>query len=180
MLHTTNCDPKSLLLATKRGNPINNQQFIEVNQLDYNGYIEHQKNYGIGIVMRLKVSPLYNCHGLTFASRRTGLYDNDVLLQILEEDSYAEIQREQVLPGDVILYYGLDGDIEHSGIVVEAPTEANLYIPRIFSKWGRCMEAVHLANQCPYNFNNHKYFRIEEDEVTNSKLRSTEKNIYGG
>jgi hypothetical protein len=44
----------------------------------------------------------YNCHGLTFASRRTRIYD---VQQVLAEDAYEHIPLNEVEPGDVIVYF---------------------------------------------------------------------------
>lgn len=96
---------------------------------------------------------------MTFASRRTGIYETSVIEQILHEDGYAEVSSNEVLPGDVIIYYSSDGDAEHSGIVISEKDEI-LRIPKVVSKWGRYAEFVHWANQCPYSFVNARYFRI--------------------
>lgn len=99
---------------------------------------------------------------MTFASRRTGIFDVSVLQQILREDGYQEIKPAEVLAGDVILYFNDDGDIEHSGVVVDTQVGGigGLRIPMVRSKWGKGKEFVHPANHCPYAFGLAKYFRI--------------------
>ena len=78
------------------------------------------------------------------------------------DDSYTEIQEVGVLPGDVIMYFGPNGDIDHSGIVLSRPADEPLGIPRVMSKWGKYAEVIHWANRCPYEFVGAKYYRIQQ------------------
>ena len=108
---------------------------------------------------RLGPSAYYNCHGLAFAGRRTAIESHEAVTRLLDEDDYRLIQREQVLPGDLVIYYS-DGDPEHSAIVVEPPTAENLWIPVVYSKWAAFSEAVHVATRCPYDFAAPRYYRV--------------------
>ncbi len=45
----------------------------------------------------------YNCHGLTFAARRTWIHEPSELLKILEDDDYEEVTNG-ILPGDIAIY----------------------------------------------------------------------------
>ena len=106
----------------------------------------------------------YNCHGLTFGSRRTEI--NAEIDKILRDDDYREIRKEHVCPGDIVLYYsdpqvpgGVIGDIEHSGIVLE---KGQFGLLRILSKWGLGDEWVHFLADCPYSVSNVKFFRIND------------------
>lgn len=160
---------RRLPLATTEGNDIENEQFVEIIYQDVSRNNQLLEEYGnkVSDAFRRRcqhISPIYNCHGLTFASRRTGIFDNAVLEQILQEDSYVLIPTDQVLPGDVILYYGPGNDIEHSGIVVESPKPVSLNVPLVYSKWGRHLEGVHLANRCPYSFTDARYYRVNHGE----------------
>ena len=110
------------------------------------------------VEIRTSSDPEYNCHGLTFASRRTGIHDPAVLSLILEDDRYREVPLTDVLPGDVILYHNRLGDIEHSGVVASKP--GAIGIPYVFSKWGKFMEVFHLANRCPYTYELPKFYRV--------------------
>jgi hypothetical protein len=83
----------------------------------------------------------YNCHGLTFGSRRTRIWDPAQVERILIDDGYIDVTELRVLPGDAAVYYGENGDIEHSGIVVEITP---LGVPKILGKWGYGHETVHL------------------------------------
>jgi hypothetical protein len=87
----------------------------------------------------------YNCHGLTFASRRTGIEGKNVD-KILKQDEYEEVQIGAVMAGDIVVYRNFDtGDAEHSGIVIQ--THPNLLV---LSKWGDAHEAIHRIDDGPY------------------------------
>jgi hypothetical protein len=97
----------------------------------------------------------YNCHGLTFASRRTWICKPSEISKILHDDSYEQIQRpEDVLPGDVVVYTR-EGDPEHSGIVVSISPEI-----WVLSKWGALHEVIHRVTECPYNQAYPEFYRI--------------------
>jgi len=99
----------------------------------------------------------YNCHGLTFASRRTWIQDAQEVRKILKDDDYEEVvPPATVFPGDIAIYYK-DGDVEHSGIVV-GTGEYN--VPLILSKWGVCHEVVHRLGASEYDAQNVIYYRI--------------------
>lgn len=102
-------------------------------------------------------SPGYNCHGLTFGSRRTGINEPSEILRILKEDGYRSLgDSEKIYPGDIAIYIQ-DGEITHSGIVVWVPGKT----PLILSKWGRYHEAIHKPWDCPYNGANVTYHRLD-------------------
>ena len=113
-------DYNQIVVQTRVGTPIRNSQDYEVSPES----LERQGNLSSGHPMaqsRAKARAFYNCHGLVFASRRTWIYHLPDLTTILREDGYKEIPRTAVLPGDVILYRNVDGDVEHSGMVVSEP-----------------------------------------------------------
>jgi hypothetical protein len=97
----------------------------------------------------------YDCHGLTFASRRTRIWRATEIQKILHDDGYVQVARADVLAGDIAVYFK-DGDAEHSGIVVEKGS----LIPKLLSKWGDCQEFVHFANDCPYATGDIRYYRM--------------------
>lgn len=109
--------------------------------------------------VRVEYSPIYNCHGLTFASRRTSIFDVGAVRKIIRDDAYEKIQPNEVKPGDIVLYVSEDGDIYHSGVVVSFP-KAPLFIPTVCSKWGKGPEVLHSANVGPYSYSNPEYYRI--------------------
>jgi hypothetical protein len=108
-------------------------------------------------IYRCGPSPVYNCHGLTFASRRTRIWTDNAIKLILTEDNYAIVEKEFVLPGDIVVYYNA-GDAEHSGIVVEAQSPMSI---RVVSKFGSGNELVHwLYDVAPYDTSDIKFYRI--------------------
>lgn len=153
--------PPSLALETCHARSIDNARIYEISAFEANSHEVFDKDYGASVERRCDPTPLYNCHGLTFGARRTGIFDSKTLQQILTEDHYVQIPQDEVLEGDIIMYFDeLSGDFEHSGIVVSRPRPETLNIPFICSKWGKYAEVLHMANNCPYNFGNVKYYRL--------------------
>lgn len=116
---------------------------------------------------RTKCDYVYNCHGMTFASRRTGIYASQDVARILEEDDYQEVPANEVLVGDVIVYYGENGEANHSGLVIgvdvsESRNRVKQRVVWIISKWGRLQEWLHQADYGPYteDYVRAKYYRI--------------------
>ena len=158
-------DQRELLLETADANPISNVQVHRLSLQDDQDAAEVLVQYGQHVTERAPRSGIYNCHGLVFAARRTTIYDAEVVNMILTDDGYVDVQTMDVLAGDIILYLDDDGDVEHSGIVIEPPNKSLLNIATIVSKWGRGWEVIHAANQCPYNYANHQYKRVKRPHV---------------
>lgn len=103
----------------------------------------------------------YNCHGLSFAARRTCIIGSVEVKKIISDDEYEEVPAGEVLPGDTVVYYK-DGDAEHSGIIVSTTSgQGILRIPLILSKWGKCHEVVHKLGECPYYSGSVVYYRMK-------------------
>jgi len=109
----------------------------------------------------------YNCHGLTFASRRTGIPRSSEVQKILAHDGYKLVRQDEAEPGDVVIYrmpLSEGGEIHHSGIVVRRAQSGQSVIlpdPLVLSKWGHCHEVVHDARYCDYAENaTIEYFRM--------------------
>jgi hypothetical protein len=102
-------------------------------------------------------STSYNCHGLSFASRRTGISDPTVVRSILQEDDYVKVDRARLLTGDTVIYVDDQGDIVHSGIVVEI---LQLGGAKVVSKWGDCHEVIHSLSECPYPNTVKEFYRV--------------------
>ncbi len=62
----------------------------------------------------------YNCHGMTFASRRARIWELKEISKVLAEDNYREVEKASTLPGDIVIYY-CKGDAQHSGVVIDSP-----------------------------------------------------------
>jgi hypothetical protein len=106
--------------------------------------------------------PVYNCHGFTFASRRTQVDETNVttIAKILEEDGYKEVQEAQAALGDVVVYYDEEGAAQHSGLVISRIVGQGLDVPKIWSKWGKGHEWVHPLRVCLWGGMSTRFYRI--------------------
>ena len=147
-------------LQTRLGNDIENSQYYEIAPHERHASNSLKADYPNANFITSD-SPIYNCHGLTFASRRTGIDDTSEILNILEDDKFIEIGISECSPGDIVIYFSEFGDAEHSGFVIESPNYNNPF-PLILSKWGSFSEVLHRLNQCPYHLSNVQYYRINE------------------
>lgn len=105
------------------------------------------------------LSPLcadYNCHGLTFASRRAKITEAGVLGDVLGDDGFEEVANTDAAPGDVVVYSRPDGDTSHSGFVVEV--RAPLRRVMVWSKWGNGPEMLHAVLDVPAVYGT--YYRV--------------------
>jgi hypothetical protein len=155
-------ESRSITLHTKTGSCISNEQ-CDISLWDKGQFKEYEDRWPL-TETRCEPTGIFNCHGLTFASRRTCVSDANEVKRILELDGYETVNQSNVMPGDIVLYRGEKGDIEHSGIVVDVPKdkETDFGIPKIVSKWGKFKEFIHRANQCPYNYLTATYHRIKK------------------
>lgn len=147
---------RNIVVQTRKGNSIRNEQCFEISRYEQSLFPEYERKYRV-VDRRGDPTAIYNCHGMTFASRRTCIHEAQEILRILEEDNYEPVAGGAVLPGDIVLYFVDEGDIEHSGIVLQT---GPLGMPLIYSKWGKYREIIHYANMCPYDPSNLRYFRI--------------------
>jgi hypothetical protein len=150
---------QSIALQTRQKWDIPNSQSFEVSFRDEVDLREFKRRYP-HTLFRTGAIPIYNCHGLTFAARRSCISETTAIQRIVSDDHYELVSQKEVQPGDIILYVSADdGDIEHSGIVIEPPNDP-LFQPRVWSKWGFGAEVIHYAGQCPYDFSQPRYYRI--------------------
>jgi len=145
-------------LETSKKTGIDNFQDTEISSFQLNWNLKLPIQHP-NTIIRTKPSPTYNCHGLTFASRRTRIEKSSNINKILCDDSYEEIvDIKNVLPGDIVVYYSKTGDPNHSGIVVE--NNCKTIIPIICSKWGCAGEFIHSLRDCPPLYGPiYKFFR---------------------
>ncbi len=153
---------KTIALSTRKGTDIPNYQSREISHFEANQHSDLAKKHGV-MCTRNPGTPIYNCHGMAFASRRTCITDPPALRTILDEDDYEEIDKAGVLPGDIIVYMSGNGDMEHSGVIIQEPSQAILNVPVVMSKWGKGCEVIHYGNKCPYDFSIVKYYRIKDE-----------------
>ena len=99
----------------------------------------------------------YNCHGLTFAARRTRIWKSGEIQKILTDDGYEEIKDfAQVMIGDIAIYMQGNEAI-HSGLVVEKAD----FQTRVLSKWGSAHEVLHWQSDCDeYRGSIVKFYRM--------------------
>lgn len=165
LLLTGSHQVRRLELETREKDEIANEQYYQLSDACEGSMLSQargvKKDYqGKVHRFRLDASPAYNCHGLTFASRRTCIHKGETVRQIIARDGYEVVKRiAEVLPGDIILYVSSeDGDIEHSGIVIGVLPQPSW--PLIVSKWGLGPEVIHSANICPYDQSRMEYYRV--------------------
>ncbi|MHB1355084.1 MAG: hypothetical protein ACYCZF_03795 [Anaerolineae bacterium] len=147
-----------IITQTSKGNNIPNSQCHECTNWERQQYPDLNRKFA-SATFRTEPNPTYNCHGLVFASRRTAIDLSSAIITILRDDGYVEIEKGNILPGDIIIYYDNSGDFQHSGIVL--CLDKSVPVPLVLSKWGKYKEVVHWANYCPYNFSNVRYYRIQ-------------------
>lgn len=150
---------QSIALQTRERWDIPNSQSFETSLWCEAQLEEFRRRYSHAL-FRTGIIPIYNCHGLTFAARRSTIWETTAVQRIVGDDRYEQVSREETQAGDIILYVSADdGDVEHSGVVVEPPTPP-LFVPKVWSKWGFGAEVIHYANYCPYDFSQARYYRI--------------------
>jgi hypothetical protein len=116
---------------------------------------DYRRDYPDGTHRPTLPSRKYNCHGLTFASRRTWIWKPQEVAKILKDDEYEAVEPADVLPGDIVTYTE-NGDVEHSGIVMSRGLT-----PMVLSKWGPAHEVLHRVRECPYDAMQISYWRIK-------------------
>ncbi len=150
---------QSIHLQSSVGNNIPNYQTKELSQFEINTFDFYPKKYPF-IQFKGQPTPIYNCHGFTFASKRTNIYTRDIR-SILREDSYIQIARDNILPGDIVLYVANDGsgDIPHTGMLIQIDKTIKPEILYILGKWGKYKEVIHPALVCEYDNCNLEFWR---------------------
>jgi hypothetical protein len=153
-------------LQTRAGNAIDNLQSWEYSKFEWNllaGDLARFKN-----AERVsEACPVYNCHGLTFGSRRTHVKDS--VYPILEDDGFDPLPSDKdARPGDIIVYCNAVGEVIHSGFIIgmrqTVIAGAEIRIPIVWSKWGKGYEMVHAVGECPYleeEGNYPRYYRLK-------------------
>jgi hypothetical protein len=150
----------SIVLETRKRNLIENSQVHEIGRFAVQQSKDLLKKFNGSIIVRTGINSIYNCHGLTFASRRTGI-NNLPWETIRQDDGYTEISVLDALPGDIVIYFGSDGSAEHSGIVLENKKGLPIQMPLILSKWGSFGEVIHFAHVVPQEYpTERRYFRV--------------------
>ena len=152
----------AIAVETRQNSSIENDHDLSPPSLGEQMQAEALKRKYPGALHRpTAVGATYNCHGLTFASRRTQIWKSAEVRKILAEDGYVRIARQQdVLPGDIVIYVDETGDIEHSGIVLYRDNSGLLPIVKVLSKWGSAHEVIHGHLECPYSLRSIEFYRV--------------------
>ena len=151
-----------ITLQTRMGRDIDNLQPWEYSHLEWKQLDESPNKYErLGAVRVSEMCPVYNCHGLTFGSRRTQVDGSSATLDmILRDDGFEIIAEKNARTGDVVIYY-IMGLPEHSGIVVDrVPGIGESTTVRVWSKWGKANEWVHPLHICPWAGSEAKFYRM--------------------
>lgn len=153
--------PGEVITETRRAQRIANGQVTEVDIWQVQKLAEMKAKYPYAR-FRTPFIPIYNCHGMSFASRRTQINDPREVRKIVGHDGYQTVVPEDVLPGDLVLYVDPQtGDAEHSGTVASIPDKKTGIVGfLVVSKWGHGPEVVHTLADCPYPHCLHQFYRI--------------------
>jgi hypothetical protein len=140
-------------LRTRAGNHIPNTQVWELSRLDWH-LLGESLNRFKNVERVSEACPVYNCHGLTFGSRRTQVVPP--IHSILDDDGFDKVPSEKdVRPGDIVVYSNARGEVEHSGFIVwrkrvKLVGDIESILPMVWSKWGKGYEVIHAVGECPY------------------------------
>jgi len=163
-------------LRTRAGNHIPNTQVWELSRYDWHVLGESLSRFK-NVERVSEACPVYNCHGLTFGSRRTQV--TPPVASILHDDGFDRVLSEkEVRPGDIVVYSDARGEVAHSGFVVwrkklELVGGAESIIPMVWSKWGKGYEVIHAVGECPYLENEgdvFTYYRLKRWMPTTQPL----------
>lgn len=143
-------DPRSLPLSTRCRTYINNEPRQEWPPAQLKHSIQQYQNDFPRALLR-SITAIYNCLGMTFASRRTCI-EPDLTDMILAEDGYTKLaSSEKACVGDVVVYKK-DGEVTHVGLIIEIAkplTDRNIHV---LSKWGAFGEYTHRLDEVPVLF----------------------------
>ena len=138
-------------LATRKGTSIPNEQGKSHQPRLLDLFVEKYRRELPSAVPQV-IDATYNCAGLVFACRRTGVRPQD-MRWILEEDEYQLLgSDEQPNIGDIVLY-AHSGELTHAGIIFEYKMTPDSAETRVLSKWGWAgAEYLHDLNRVPVEY----------------------------
>ena len=117
---------------------------------------------------RLKIRSVseypYNCVGMVFCSRRASV-DIEHIYDILTQDGYNEIRKDELVPGDLVLYTYQD-EPSHIGMV----SCVSSYELLVLSKWGKDGEVEHDYRQVPDELGNPTAYYSTRSEYVTEKI----------
>lgn len=156
----------SLALETRARSPIKNEVYVGPVTLQMTAMVAtYRAKYCRAFHRSVGPCETFNCHGLTFAARRTHV-DSIHVRDTLRDDDYDQIAASDIEPGDIVLYvHSATGEVDHSGLIVEVletdlGAGRKLKVPKILSKWGNLHEVVHTLDDSPYENPKFEYYRL--------------------
>ena len=155
----------AITLQTSYKTPINNHQSTVLLKANESLYRQLEEKFNSKFLC--SPNPIYNCHGMTFASRRTGIYKDADILKILE-DEYVHIKSIfEVRTGDIIIYFSSnESEILHSGVVTYVVKNDSFPEIKILSKARQCGEIMHKPDEVPDDIKGIiKYYRIGHKKI---------------
>lgn len=171
--HAGGAPHRNIVLRTRLNNDIDNLQPWHYSSFEWSQlYAQPNKYEKLGAVRVSELCPVYNCHGLTFASRRTQVDETSAtsISKILDDDGFTEVPASQTRLGDVVVYYDDTGSAQHSGIVI---CRDEMNTPKVWSKWGKGYEWFHPLGICLWGGMATRFYRIMKwkyDEVFKQNL----------
>ena len=112
---------------------------------------KHRQDYPFACLRRGPTGQ-YNCHGMTFANRRTWIGDPQDVQKFLEDDGYRQIKASDAQEGDIVVHYDV-GEISHTGLVISVVQEDRIIggqAVKVLSKWAQGGEYLHAVTDRPY------------------------------
>lgn len=106
---------RGLALETKARYPIPNEVSARPSPKHHAQYarlVSQHKQW----VPRKSPSGEYNCFGMVWAARRTGIYEEAALARIIKDDGYRVIPPQDAVFGDLVKYALEDGSTTHVGV----------------------------------------------------------------
>jgi hypothetical protein len=145
--------PKEIILQTRVGHSVPNSQSCEPDADSRDFYDRIRETHAW--VHRKPACGVYNCFGLVWANRRTAIYEEHSISQILDEDGYRKLRiDEQPLPGDIVIYLRFSDQVRntyHAGVIMELVEQRiGGRVPWVLSKWGGALgEDMHEIRDVP-------------------------------
>ena len=151
---------RSIALETRKGRSIRNVVAPEPGEQAHRKYAVIRKKFGQTWTNRTEPCGGYNCYGMVFATRRTAIYEDDQIPDILADDGYRQIHENEVRPGDIVLYRDGGLGLLHVALVLRhkegvGPTP----VPFALSKWND------ISGEDEHNVGHHIWPKPEYDVV---------------
>jgi hypothetical protein len=144
---------RSIVVQTRTGKPIPNDIAAEPTERDIRVRAAIREKHGRGWIPRKPECGVYNCAGLTWASRRTAIRADEHWDLIFKEDGYRKFtpSEEPPRPGDLVVYREKDIGYLHVGLILACENLGEVITPRLLSKWDDASgEYFHWVNDTPF------------------------------